>query len=75
VKWCAVEGLSTGINFLRKASATKIARPQEFKAERQPQLQPALHYELEQVSKTDILRRLKKGFGGKTIRDVRFRLG
>jgi predicted nucleic acid-binding Zn ribbon protein len=38
-------------------------------------LQPALHYELEQVSKIEILRKLKKRFGGKTIRDIRFRLG
>ena len=38
-------------------------------------LQPALHYELEQVSKIDILRKLRKRFGGKTIRDVRFRVG
>src|SRR5947199_3897571 len=38
-------------------------------------LQPALHYELEQVSKIYILRKLKKRFGGKTIRDVRFRVG
>jgi predicted nucleic acid-binding Zn ribbon protein len=38
-------------------------------------LQPALHYELEQVSKIDILRKLKQRFGGKTIRDVRFRIG
>jgi predicted nucleic acid-binding Zn ribbon protein len=38
-------------------------------------LQPALHYELEQVSKSDILRKLKKRFGGKTIRDIRFRVG
>ena len=38
-------------------------------------LQPALHYELEQVSKIDILRKLKQRFGGKTIRDIRFRLG
>ena len=38
-------------------------------------LQPVLHYELEQVSKIDILRKLKKRFGGKTIRDIRFRLG
>jgi hypothetical protein len=38
-------------------------------------LQPVLHYELEQVSKIDILRRLKKRFGGKTIRDIRFRIG
>jgi Dna[CI] antecedent, DciA len=38
-------------------------------------LQPALHYELEQISKIDILPKLKKRFGGKTIRDVRFRVG
>ena len=38
-------------------------------------LQPALHYELEQVSKIDILRKLKQRFGSKTIRDIRFRLG
>ena len=38
-------------------------------------LQPALHYELEQVAKIDILRKLKQRFGGKIIRDVRFRVG
>src|ERR1700757_1161749 len=38
-------------------------------------LQPALHYELEQVSKSEILRKLKQRFGGKIIRDVRFRVG
>jgi predicted nucleic acid-binding Zn ribbon protein len=38
-------------------------------------LQPALHYELEQVSKSEILRKLKVRFGAKTIRDVRFRVG
>ena len=38
-------------------------------------LQPALHYELEQISKIEILRKLKKRFGSKTIRDVRFRVG
>jgi predicted nucleic acid-binding Zn ribbon protein len=38
-------------------------------------LQPALHYELEQISKAEILRKLKLRFGGKTIRDVRFRVG
>src|SRR5205807_904247 len=38
-------------------------------------LQPALHYELEQVSKTEILRKLKQRFGAKTIRDIRFRVG
>ena len=38
-------------------------------------LQPALHYELEQISKTEILRKLKQRFDSKTIRDVRFRVG
>jgi len=38
-------------------------------------LQPALHYELEQISKSEILRKLKQRFGVKTIRDVRFRVG
>ena len=38
-------------------------------------LQPALHYELEQVSKIEILRKLKQRFGGKVIRSIRFRLG
>ncbi len=38
-------------------------------------LQPALHYELEQISKSDILRKLKRRFGPKIIRDVRFRVG
>ncbi|OLD87660.1 MAG: hypothetical protein AUG81_08660 [Verrucomicrobia bacterium 13_1_20CM_4_54_11] len=38
-------------------------------------LQPALHYELEQISKSEILRKLKQRFGGGTIRDVRFRVG
>ena len=38
-------------------------------------LQPALHYELEQISKIEILRKLKQRFGAKTIRDVRFRVG
>jgi predicted nucleic acid-binding Zn ribbon protein len=38
-------------------------------------LQPALHYELEQISKSEILRKLRQRFGGKTIRDIRFRVG
>ena len=38
-------------------------------------LQPALHYELEQIAKIDILRKLKQRFGGKIIRDLRFRVG
>src|SRR5438094_7955133 len=37
-------------------------------------LQPALHYALEQISKTEILRQLKQRFGGKTTRDIRIRL-
>jgi hypothetical protein len=37
-------------------------------------LQPA-QYELEQISKSEILRKLKQRFGGKTIRDIRFRVG
>ena len=38
-------------------------------------LQPALHYELEQISKPEILRKPKQPFGTKTIRDIRFRAG
>ena len=38
-------------------------------------LQPALHYELEQISKTEILRKLKQRFGNKAIRDIGFRVG
>ena len=38
-------------------------------------LQPALHYELEQVSRIDILRKLKQRFSAKVIRDIRFRVG
>lgn len=38
-------------------------------------LQPALHYELEQVSKIDILRKLKQRFGSRVVRDIRFRVG
>jgi predicted nucleic acid-binding Zn ribbon protein len=38
-------------------------------------LQPALHYELEQISKLEILRKLKQRFGAKAIRDLRFRVG
>lgn len=38
-------------------------------------LQPALHYQFETISKAEILRKLKQRFGGKTVRDVRFRIG
>jgi predicted nucleic acid-binding Zn ribbon protein len=38
-------------------------------------LQPSLHYELETISKPEVLRKLKQRFGAKTIRDIRFRVG
>ena len=38
-------------------------------------LQPALHYQFEQISKIEILRKLKQRFGTKVIRDIRFRVG
>jgi hypothetical protein len=38
-------------------------------------IQPALDYELEEISKSEILRKLKQSFGGKTNRDIRFRVG
>jgi len=38
-------------------------------------LRPASHYELEQISKSEILRKLKQRFGSKVIRNVRFRVG
>jgi predicted nucleic acid-binding Zn ribbon protein len=38
-------------------------------------LQPALHYELERILRTEILRKLKQRFGPRTIKDVRFRVG
>ena len=38
-------------------------------------LQPALHYELDQISKPLILRKLKQRFGSRTIREIKFRVG
>jgi len=38
-------------------------------------LQPALHFELERVWKRDILDKLKKRFGARVVRDVKFRIG
>lgn len=38
-------------------------------------LQPALHYEMECISKPGILRKLRQRFGGRVIRDVKFRIG
>ena len=38
-------------------------------------LQPALHYQFETISKREILRKLQRRFGGRIIRDLRFRLG
>ena len=38
-------------------------------------LQPALHYQFETISKSEILRKLKRRFGGKVIQNIRFRVG
>ncbi|HEY2138447.1 MAG TPA: DUF721 domain-containing protein [Chthoniobacterales bacterium] len=38
-------------------------------------LQPSLHYQFEQISKGEILRKLKQRFGTKIIREIRFRVG
>ena len=38
-------------------------------------LQPALHYQFEQISKGEILRKLKQRFGTKIVREIRFRVG
>jgi len=38
-------------------------------------LQPALHYQFETISKAEILRKLKQRFGGRVIKDIRFRVG
>lgn len=38
-------------------------------------LQSALHYELDRVLKQQILAKLKKRFGARMIRDVKFRVG
>lgn len=38
-------------------------------------LQPALHYELEQIARLEVLRKLKLRFGGRIIRQVKFRVG
>jgi hypothetical protein len=53
------------------ANASRVARRNPLR----PRLQFVLQYELEQVSKSEILRKLKQRFGAKTIRDVRFRVG
>jgi Dna[CI] antecedent, DciA len=64
----------------QKSSATSLPRSQRRLLLREGilyvrVLQPALHYELEQISKSEILRKLKQRFGGKPFRDVRFRVG
>ncbi len=38
-------------------------------------LQPTLMFELERVWKREILEKLKKRFGARTVRDIRFRIG
>jgi hypothetical protein len=38
-------------------------------------LQPTVHFELDRVWKREILARLKKRFGSRVVREVRFRIG
>lgn len=38
-------------------------------------LQPTMHFELERNWKREILEKLKKRFGARTVRDIRFRIG
>lgn len=38
-------------------------------------LQPTLHFELDRVWKRDILDKLKKRFGARTVREIKFRIG
>ena len=38
-------------------------------------LQPTVHYELDRVWKREILDKLKRRFGARTIRDIKFRIG
>ena len=38
-------------------------------------LQPTVHFELERVWKREILEKLKKRFGARTVREIRFRIG
>ena len=38
-------------------------------------LQPTVHFELDRVWKRDIVAKLKKRFGARTVREIKFRLG
>ena len=38
-------------------------------------LQPTVHFELDRVWKREILARLKKRFGSRVVREIRFRIG
>jgi predicted nucleic acid-binding Zn ribbon protein len=38
-------------------------------------LQSTVHYELDRVWKPQILEKLKKRFGGRTVREIKFRVG
>ena len=38
-------------------------------------LQPTLHFELDRVWKREILEKLKKRFGSRTVREIKFRVG
>jgi hypothetical protein len=65
--------------FTPKSSATSSPRPPAIAQHERILyvwvLQLALRYELEQTSKSEILRKLKQRFDRKTIQDVRFRVG
>lgn len=65
--WSAVVG-----DFLAAHSAPVALRDSVLQVR---VLQPALHYQMEQLLKPEIVRKLKRRFGGKIVRDVRFRLG
>jgi predicted nucleic acid-binding Zn ribbon protein len=38
-------------------------------------LQPTVHYELDRIWKREILEKLKKRFGARTVREIKFRIG
>ncbi len=65
--WCSIVG-----DFIAAHSAPAALRDGVLYVR---VLQPALHYELERIAKPKILAKLKQRFGGKTVRDLRFRLG
>ena len=65
--WCSIVG-----DFIAAHSAPAALRDGVLYVR---VLQPALHYELDRIARPKILAKLKQRFGGKIIRDLRFRLG